>query len=144
MCFRGRENAVALTRGEDRLSDSVGGLSCLSCVHTKLHVYSHECPKSSCFDENLDIIVRYLRNWSVSLLEGNRTSDFREFSKFKDIIVRYLRNWSVSLLEGNRTSDFREFSNFSKNRRFFSIRHSPRFFDQPSVCEECRFLIFSV
>jgi hypothetical protein len=57
MCFRGRENTVALTRGEDRLSDSVGGLSCLSCVRTKLHVYSHECPKSSCFDENL---VHYL------------------------------------------------------------------------------------
>jgi hypothetical protein len=29
---------VALTRGEDRLSDSVGGLSCLSCVLTKLHM----------------------------------------------------------------------------------------------------------
>jgi hypothetical protein len=29
MCFRGRENAVAQTLGEDRLSVSVGGLSCL-------------------------------------------------------------------------------------------------------------------
>ena len=29
-------------------------------------------------------IVRYLRNLSVSLLEGNRTSDLREFSKFRD------------------------------------------------------------
>ena len=29
-------------------------------------------------------IVRYLRNWSVSLLEGSRTSDLREFSKFRD------------------------------------------------------------
>ena len=38
MRFRGRENAVALTLGEDRLSDSVGGLSCLSCVRTKLHM----------------------------------------------------------------------------------------------------------
>jgi hypothetical protein len=49
MRFRGRENAVALTRGEktvsinnkhgeDRLSDSVGGLSCLSCVRTKIHM----------------------------------------------------------------------------------------------------------
>ncbi len=36
--FRGRENAVTLTLGEDRLSDSVGGLSCLSCVYTKLHM----------------------------------------------------------------------------------------------------------
>ncbi len=40
MRFRGRENlnAVTLTLGEDRLSDSVGGLSCLSCVLTKLHM----------------------------------------------------------------------------------------------------------
>ena len=38
MRFRGRENAVAQTLGEDRLSDSVGGLSCLSCVRTKLHM----------------------------------------------------------------------------------------------------------
>jgi hypothetical protein len=38
MCFGGRENAVALTLGEDRLSDSVGGLSCLSCVRTKIHM----------------------------------------------------------------------------------------------------------
>jgi hypothetical protein len=29
-------------------------------------------------------IVRYLRNLSVSLLEGSRTSDLREFSKFRD------------------------------------------------------------
>jgi hypothetical protein len=28
-------------------------------------------------------IVRYLRNLSVSLLEGSRTSDLREFSKFR-------------------------------------------------------------
>jgi hypothetical protein len=32
----------------------------------------------------LFVIVRYLRNLSVSLLEGIRTSDLREFSKFKD------------------------------------------------------------
>jgi hypothetical protein len=38
MRFRGRENAVAPTLGEDSLSDSVGGLSCLSCVRTKLHM----------------------------------------------------------------------------------------------------------
>ncbi len=38
MSFRGRENAVALTLGQDRISDSVGGLSCLSCVCTKLHM----------------------------------------------------------------------------------------------------------
>ncbi len=38
MCFRGHENVVALTPGEDRLSDSVGGLSCVSCVLTKLHI----------------------------------------------------------------------------------------------------------
>jgi hypothetical protein len=42
MYFRGRENVVPLThkltRGEDRLSDSVGGLSCVSCVCTKLHM----------------------------------------------------------------------------------------------------------
>jgi hypothetical protein len=38
MRFRGRENAVALTLGKDRLSDSVGGLSWLSCVRTKLHM----------------------------------------------------------------------------------------------------------
>jgi len=38
MRFRGREKAVAQTLGEDRLSDSVGGLSCLSCVRTKIHV----------------------------------------------------------------------------------------------------------
>ncbi len=30
------------------------------------------------------VIVRYLRNLSVSLLEGNRTSYLREFSKFRD------------------------------------------------------------
>ncbi len=36
MCFRDRENTVVLTRGEDKLSDSVGELSCLSCVRTKL------------------------------------------------------------------------------------------------------------
>jgi hypothetical protein len=30
------------------------------------------------------VIVRYLRNLSVSLLEGSRTSDLREFSKFRD------------------------------------------------------------
>jgi hypothetical protein len=35
MCFSGRENVVALTAG---LSDSVGGLSCVSCVCTKLHM----------------------------------------------------------------------------------------------------------
>jgi hypothetical protein len=28
-------------------------------------------------------VVRYLRNWSVSLLEGSRTSDLRELSKFR-------------------------------------------------------------
>jgi hypothetical protein len=33
--------------------------------------------------ENRDI-VRYLRNLSVSLLEGSRTSDLRKFSKFRD------------------------------------------------------------
>ncbi len=32
MSFRGRENVVALTRGEDRLSDSFGGLLCVSYV----------------------------------------------------------------------------------------------------------------
>ncbi len=29
-------------------------------------------------------IVRYLRNWSVCLLEGSPTSDLRELSKFRD------------------------------------------------------------
>ena len=29
---------VSLTRGEDRLIDSVGGLSCVSCVFTKVHM----------------------------------------------------------------------------------------------------------
>ena len=31
-----------------------------------------------------DRIVRYLCNWSVSLLEGNWTSDLREFFQFRD------------------------------------------------------------
>ncbi len=34
------------------------------------------------------VIVRYLRNLSVSLLEGSRISDLREFSKFRDFYLR--------------------------------------------------------
>jgi hypothetical protein len=45
MCFRGHE-IVALTRGEDRLSDSVGGLSCVSCVRTKLHMSTRTSVRS--------------------------------------------------------------------------------------------------
>ena len=41
---RGCANAVALTRGEDWLSDSVGALS---------YVYSHVCAKASWMDDNL-------------------------------------------------------------------------------------------
>ncbi len=46
------------------------------------------------------------------------------------VIVRYLRNLSVSLLEGIRTSDLREFSkfrDFSEIVPFFSLLHSPRY-----------------
>ena len=32
------ENAIKRTGGEDRLSDSVGGLSCVSFVLTKVHM----------------------------------------------------------------------------------------------------------
>ena len=52
MYFRGCENAVALTLGQARQSDSVRGLSCVSCVSTEVHVYSHVC-KDIVLDDNL-------------------------------------------------------------------------------------------
>ena len=40
MCFRGRENVVVLTSVGIVLSDSVGGMSCVSCVITKRQVHT--------------------------------------------------------------------------------------------------------
>ncbi len=64
MCFRGRENEVVLTRGEDRLSDSVDGLSCLSCVHTKLHMSTRTSV------ENHRVLMKTLSARFISVLFG--------------------------------------------------------------------------
>jgi hypothetical protein len=40
--------------------------------------------KVEIFPSAFDTMPRHLRNLSVSLLEGSRTSDLREFSKFRD------------------------------------------------------------
>ena len=52
---------------------SVSTFKLRTCQLTKLAQQKHSTD-----------FVRYLRNWSVSLHEGNRTSYLREFSKFRD------------------------------------------------------------
>ena len=43
MCWRGCENAMTRTGGEVGLSDSVGWLSCASCVCTTVHMSTRTC-----------------------------------------------------------------------------------------------------
>ena len=55
MCYRVRANAVPLTLGEARLGDSVGVLSCVSCVCTKSYrvVIVAQRSTHSIYDVNL-------------------------------------------------------------------------------------------
>jgi hypothetical protein len=71
------ENAIARTVREAGLSDSVGGLSCVSRVRTKVHMSTRTCVQRDMFGLQPSPLASYQCFWDVitGLLLQGRTRD---------------------------------------------------------------------